>query len=333
MGRPAFAVVPVEVFGDARLGARDLRVLCVLYAHANEEGVCWPSRVCLAEMTGIDQRHVKRSLIRLQEFGWLVVVPGAGRGRLTQYALTVAVEKGDDSAPFCDGETGADLATFCSEERGAGSAPVSDLKGGRFGSKRGPIRAEKGAGSGHVEHTRNKPGTEKQTPPRACAHGEGGSESAVDGSPSPPAPPIPVRSTTKAPTPVELPPWLPQESWAEFLEHRRKLKAPMTDTAQRRAIAELGRLREAGHDADAVLGQSIVNGWKGLFPLKGREGVHAFERSRMDGTIHALHSIFGDQGHGDNDVSEGHGVSGGRVRGGTDAGTRGGLLGPTGRNA
>jgi hypothetical protein len=188
VSRPAFAVVPVEVFGDARLGARDLRVLGVLYAHANDEGICWPSRLCLAALTGIDQRHVKRTLIRLQEFGWLVVVPGAGRGRLTQYCLTVAAEeKGDDSAPFYEEETGAESAPLydekgakpapvCGAEKGAGSAPVSAEKGGRFGQKRGPIRAKKGAGLGHVEHTRNKPGTENQNPPRAEAREDGGQE-------------------------------------------------------------------------------------------------------------------------------------------------------------
>lgn len=61
MSRPAFAVMPVEAFGDTRLGVRDLRVLGVLYAHANTNGICWPSRSSLAELTHVDPRHVKRA--------------------------------------------------------------------------------------------------------------------------------------------------------------------------------------------------------------------------------------------------------------------------------
>ena len=171
MSGPPFAVLPVEVFGDARLGARDLRVLGVLYAHANDEGVCWPSRRSMAELTGIDQRHIKRTLTRLQVFGWLVVLPGVGRGRLTQYCLTVPVEKnGDPSAPFFDSETGAEPAPFYDREKGDDPGQ----KGGCFDQKRGPVRAEKGADPGHVEQTRNKPGTDqKQNSARAPAGGDG----------------------------------------------------------------------------------------------------------------------------------------------------------------
>ena len=42
----------------------------------------------------------------------------------------------------------------------------------------------------------------------------------------------------------------------------------MNDIARIRAIAELERLRNEGHDPSRVIGQSIVNGWKGLFPVK-----------------------------------------------------------------
>ena len=41
----------------------------------------------------------------------------------------------------------------------------------------------------------------------------------------------------------------------------------MSDIAKVRAIEELDRLRAEGHDPSRVIGQSIVNGWKGLFPV------------------------------------------------------------------
>lgn len=73
-----------------------------------------------------------------------------------------------------------------------------------------------------------------------------------------------------APRAVTMPPWLPAADWQAFVEHRRRLRAPMTEVAQARAIAELDRLRTDGHDPLAVINQSIINGWKGLFPLHQR---------------------------------------------------------------
>ncbi|GAM52702.1 YdaU family protein [Mycoavidus cysteinexigens] len=79
---------------------------------------------------------------------------------------------------------------------------------------------------------------------------------------------------------VTLPDWLAKEDWLAFTEHRKRLKAPMSEVAQVRAIAELSRLRDNGHDPSAVLNQSIVNGWKGLFDLKRHE-AHGFNRQAM----------------------------------------------------
>lgn len=67
-----------------------------------------------------------------------------------------------------------------------------------------------------------------------------------------------------------LPDWMPAADWQAFVEHRKRVRSPMTDLAQTKAIAELDRLRVDGHNPVAVINQSIINGWKGLFPLKHR---------------------------------------------------------------
>lgn len=67
---------------------------------------------------------------------------------------------------------------------------------------------------------------------------------------------------------VELPPWLSSNDWDDFLDHRRSMKAKMSLVAQRRAIKLLERLHENGENIEEVINQSIVNGWKGLFPVK-----------------------------------------------------------------
>ena len=67
---------------------------------------------------------------------------------------------------------------------------------------------------------------------------------------------------------AELPDWLPMTALEEYRAHRRALKAKMTPLAERKLVAELEKLRTAGDDPIAVLNQSIVNGWKGVFELK-----------------------------------------------------------------
>ena len=67
--------------------------------------------------------------------------------------------------------------------------------------------------------------------------------------------------------PIKIPSWLNSKDWNDFLSFRESIRAPMTDIAKVRAIEELDRLRAEGHDPSRVIGQSIVNGWKGLFPV------------------------------------------------------------------
>jgi hypothetical protein len=65
-----------------------------------------------------------------------------------------------------------------------------------------------------------------------------------------------------------VPDWVPIDAWSDFLDARKKARSTMTRRAQELAIGALGRLRAAGDDPRAVIEQSILNGWKGLFPLR-----------------------------------------------------------------
>jgi len=69
-------------------------------------------------------------------------------------------------------------------------------------------------------------------------------------------------------TPLTPPEWVPADEWAAFGEMRRKARKPMTGHAQSLALKELSKLRSQGQDPAAVLNQSILNGWMGLFPVK-----------------------------------------------------------------
>jgi len=69
---------------------------------------------------------------------------------------------------------------------------------------------------------------------------------------------------------TDLPDWMPSETWSDYVAMRKSMKAPLTPKAQSLAIAKLADLARAGHDPGAVLEQSILNSWRGLFELKGK---------------------------------------------------------------
>jgi hypothetical protein len=72
---------------------------------------------------------------------------------------------------------------------------------------------------------------------------------------------------------IAPPAWLDTETWRAYLEYRRQARKPMTEHAQRLALKRLDELRAQGHDPRAVIEQSILNGWQGLFPLRQDRGA------------------------------------------------------------
>lgn len=67
-----------------------------------------------------------------------------------------------------------------------------------------------------------------------------------------------------------LPEWLPADAWAGYLDMRKKIKRPPTDRAVSLAIGILDKLRADGQDVAAVLDQSTMNSWQGLFAVAER---------------------------------------------------------------
>ncbi len=65
-----------------------------------------------------------------------------------------------------------------------------------------------------------------------------------------------------------LPDWIGADSWQGYEEMRKRIRKPMTDRARKLAIADLENLRSHGEDPAAVLDQSTMNGWQGLFELR-----------------------------------------------------------------
>ncbi len=78
--------------------------------------------------------------------------------------------------------------------------------------------------------------------------------------------PKPKRATAPKFDPASLP--LPHgpglaSAWAEFAQHRREIKAPLTPTAAKRIIDDLAAVNEAA--AVEALRKSVKHGWRGVF--------------------------------------------------------------------
>ena len=83
-------------------------------------------------------------------------------------------------------------------------------------------------------------------------------------------PTVPESSTHKntiKENPIENPPtphWLDLEIWDEFKKHRKKVKKPMTEFAEKKMLIKLGKLKDQGHDPTKLLEEVIINGWQGI---------------------------------------------------------------------
>ena len=54
----------------------------------------------------------------------------------------------------------------------------------------------------------------------------------------------------------------------DFIDFRKTIKAPMTDRAVELMIGKLDGMTPDNNEKIRILEQSILNGWKGIFPLQ-----------------------------------------------------------------
>ncbi len=75
---------------------------------------------------------------------------------------------------------------------------------------------------------------------------------------------------------IEIPDWIPQDTWSDFMAMRKEKKEPLTEISAKRIIAKLYKLKNLGQSPVEILDESISNGWKGVFPLKqgGNNGTY-----------------------------------------------------------
>lgn len=75
--------------------------------------------------------------------------------------------------------------------------------------------------------------------------------------------------------PQGLPDCVPCDAWADYVQHRRQIRKPLTEAAARRAANTLLRLHGEGQSVRQVIDKSIECGWTGLFGFKHQTGQAA----------------------------------------------------------
>lgn len=67
---------------------------------------------------------------------------------------------------------------------------------------------------------------------------------------------------------IEIPDWVPVESWNAYLKMRKRIGKWPTDDAVRLVIGKLDRWRSEGHDPGDILDSSTESNWTGVFQPK-----------------------------------------------------------------
>lgn len=86
-------MVPDALFTHPEIQPQDLMTWCYLCLHARSRGFCQPTDRTLAEAMGVVEMTVRRSLSRLEKFGFIA------RERNGQVRTIVIMGEGDGKAP------------------------------------------------------------------------------------------------------------------------------------------------------------------------------------------------------------------------------------------
>lgn len=66
---------------------------------------------------------------------------------------------------------------------------------------------------------------------------------------------------------IALPSYIDIMLWSAFLEMRKEIKHPLTQSGQKLAVMELMKLHNEGWDCNASLRDSTIKSYRGLFPV------------------------------------------------------------------
>ncbi len=79
---------------------------------------------------------------------------------------------------------------------------------------------------------------------------------------------------------LDVPAWIPKDSWEAFCEMRKKIRAPLTDKAKKLLIGKLRKECKTTNEVRAMLDQSTINSWRGVFEVReATNGQNGFSQN------------------------------------------------------
>ena len=69
--------------------------------------------------------------------------------------------------------------------------------------------------------------------------------------------------------------------WQEWAKHRKEKKQKLTPTTIKKQFQQLVKFHNEGQDVNAIIEQSITNGWTGLFAVKSQNNKQKLATNRM----------------------------------------------------
>ena len=222
----------------------------------DNQGHAWCSSPDIMSRTKLSESTIRRAIARMESAGWLRVAKGIGKRNVSHYYLQKVPLRHLLEQP----------------EKVSERHLNSGLKGVAVDVERCQPDGEK------VSLCTSK-GVTVTNPPHPLI-GVTRTEPEVE------------PKDKSAHAPFVLPEWVPAMAWQGYEETRRRIKRQMTDRARELAVKKLEELRQAGHDPEGVLNNSIFNSWQGLFPLRtegdsnGRDAGSRGQTVRPGSTVH-----------------------------------------------
>jgi hypothetical protein len=93
-----------------------------------------------------------------------------------------------------------------------------------------------------------------------------------------------TKTKKSKPITLELPEWLPENIWNDFVELRKFIKKPMTDRAKQLMLANLQKIKDNGHDPILAINKSIANNWSDIYEPKPNT-LNVINKQGFDGWL------------------------------------------------
>jgi len=97
-----------------------------------------------------------------------------------------------------------------------------------------------------------------------------------------------IESTTTLAMPEGIASMVPVALWLQFIKMRKQIRKPLTDGAVDLLVRQLLQFQSEGQDPIAIIEQSIMNSWAGVFPVKGNSSGK--QKGKLSGTELAIHN-------------------------------------------